>query len=411
MKGPELVEMKIVGMETYSIGIPIPKPYFHSAWIPGFTEKHMNFTLVRFLSDEGIKGYSSVLSFNILGTKRFIDGKVKPLLPARIECINDIESFVEIVRRKLIPHKNVGELPYRKYLFLPHLTKALHLMRFFEPRLWCVEIALWDLLGKAKSKPVCDLLGRTQEKVKAYISTGETISMEKHTEVAMRHKERGVKAIKLRAHHWNIKDDLRAIEKVRKAVGDDMEIMVDANQAATPLPPFWSRKKAFAFARELESLKCVWLEEPLPIHDLYGIRELQEKVNILIAGGELDQGIGRFRQLLNCYDIIQPDVQFSGGIAEVKKIADMAEQKGKMLIPHSWGSGLSLAANLQLIGSLKNCPYVEFPCDPPLTPEIRDSILTETIRIGDDGYVSIPQKPGLGVEVDEEAIKKLTHGY
>jgi D-galactarolactone cycloisomerase len=237
--------------------------------------------------------------------------------------------------------------------------------------------------------------------------TGETISEKKHIEDAIRHKEQGIKAIKLRAHHRNTKEDVEAIEKFREAVGDDMEIMVDANQASTPLPPFWSRRKAFEFARELERLKCVWLEEPLPMHDLYGIGELQERAEILIAGGELDQGIERFGQLLDCYDVIQPDVHFSGGIGEVKKIGDMAEQRGKMLIPHCWGSGLSLAANLQLIGSLSNCPYVEFPCDPPLTPDIRDAILVETIEVGKDGHVSIPQKPGLGVEVNEEAISRF----
>jgi D-galactarolactone cycloisomerase len=397
--------MKIIDMNTRVIRVPVPKPYFHSAWIPGFTEKHFVFTLIELSSDEGIKGYSSVSSLGILGTKAFLDEKVKPLLPETLEDVADIERFVENVRGKGVARKSAGEVAYRKHVFLPHLAKALHLSRFFEMRVWCVEIALWDLLGKAKNKPVCELLGKTQDKVKAYISTGETVSMEKHAEDARRYKEQGIKAIKLRAHHGDMRKDLRAIEKVREAVGEDMEIMVDANQAATPLPPFWSRQKALEFARELEGLHCKWLEEPLPMHDLYGIRELQEKVGILIAGGELDQGKERFRQLLECYDIIQPDVHFSGGIGEVKKIADMAEQKGKMLIPHCWGSGLSIAANLQLIGSLRNCPYLEYPLDPPLTLEIRDAILTEPITIGSDGFVQIPQRPGLGVEVNEEVIR------
>ncbi|HEY48867.1 MAG TPA: mandelate racemase/muconate lactonizing enzyme family protein [Dehalococcoidia bacterium] len=398
--------MKITDVKTYSISIPIPKPYFHPAWIPGFTEKHFTFTLIEILSDEGIKGYSSVLSFSILRTKKFIDKKVKPLIPEQVEDIADIERFVQNMRSMNIPKKSAGTTPYKKRLLFPHITKGLYMLRHFEPRLWCVEVALWDLLGKAKNKPVCELLGRTQERVKAYISTGEKISIEKHVEDARRYKEQGIKAIKLRAHHRNIKNDLKAIEKVRETVGADMEIMVDANQAPNPLPPFWSRKKALNFARELERLKCLWLEEPLPMHDLYGIRELQEKAEILIAGGELEQGEERFGQLLDCYDIIQPDVHFSGGIGQVKRIGEMAAQKGKMLIPHCWGSGLSLAANLQLIGSLSNCPYLEYPCDPPFTTDIRDAILTESIKIGNDGYVTIPQKPGLGVEVNEAVIKR-----
>ena len=398
--------MNITDFKTYSISLPIAKPYFHPAWIPGFTEKHFTFTLVEIVSDEGLKGYSSVLSFNILGTKKFLDKKIKPLIPEQINDIADIERFIQILRIRGIPKKSAGEVPYKKRLFLPHLTKGLYMLRHFEPRLWCVEVALWDLLGKAKKKPVCELLGKAQDKVKAYVSTGEKVSIEKHVEDARRYKEQGIKAIKLRAHHLCTKNDLKVIEKVRVAVGDDMEIMVDANQAPNPLPPFWSRKRALNFARALEELKCKWLEEPLPMHDLYGIKELQEKAEILIAGGELEQGEDRFRQLLECYDIIQPDVHFSGGFGEVNRIGKIAEQQGKMLIPHCWGSGLSLAANLQLIGSLKNSPYLEYPCDPPFTPEIRDTILTETIKIGKDGYVSIPQKPGLGVEVNEEVIER-----
>jgi L-alanine-DL-glutamate epimerase-like enolase superfamily enzyme len=398
--------MKITDMKTYLVRVPISEPFLHPAWIPGVTEKHFTFTLIEILSDEGIKGYSSVRSFGVMGMKRFIDKKVKPLLPQKLEDVSDIEEFIQIIRKELIPNRRQREVPYRKHLIFPHLTKVLCLFRDLGRRVWYVEIALWDLLGKAKNKPVCELLGKKQEKVKAYISTGETVSIKKHVEDAKRYKEQGVRALKLRAHHRNIKEDLEAIERVREAVGDGMEIMVDANQASLPLPPFWSRKKAFHFAKELEGLKCTWLEEPLPGNDLYGIKELQEKVGILIVGGEAESGKERFRQLLDCYDVIQPDVHFAGGISGVKTIADMAEQRGKMLIPHCWGCGLSVAANLQLIGSLGNCPYLEFPFDPPLTLETRDAILTEPIRIEKDGYISIPQKPGLGVEVNEEVIKK-----
>ncbi len=165
-------------------------------------------------------------------------------------------------------------------------------------------------------------------------------------------------------------------------------------------------------ARELDQLGVVWLEEPLPKDDLKGLAELARQADIPIAGGELEWGIHRFREFLELgvYDIVQPDPHWCGGILECRKISALAEAASRQCILHTGGmGGLWVAANLQVSGAIPNCPYFEYLMEPPVwTPEIRDAFLQEPIRISADGYVEIPDGPGMGVRVNEEAITRYT---
>jgi D-galactarolactone cycloisomerase len=219
----------------------------------------------------------------------------------------------------------------------------------------------------------------------------------------------------LRIRNQDIRKDLAVIEAVRVAVGDDVELMVDANQAwlihGFGDYPKWDLKRAMSVARELEQLGVVWLEEPLRMRDYEGLSILRRSTSVAISGGELNDDLDDFRELINrgCYDIIQPDVTFAGGILTCRKIAGMAEAANIVYNPHTWSNGLGLAANLQLMGAIPNCTYCEFPYDPPgWIPEGRDAMLTEPIRIDGDGYVAVPSEPGLGVEVDWEKVR--AHG-
>ena len=152
-----------------------------------------------------------------------------------------------------------------------------------------------------------------------------------------------------------------------------------------------------------EKLELRWLEEPLPSDDLIGLAELRKKVDIDIAGGENDAFTWRFRQILEkgAYDIIQPDVTRSGGITEVKKIAGIAESHNKLCINHIFGVGPIQYANLQLIGAVSNCPYMEYGFYP-------DEFLltTKSIEVDKDGYALLPDLPGLGFILDEDALKQ-----
>jgi len=156
------------------------------------------------------------------------------------------------------------------------------------------------------------------------------------------------------------------------------------------------------------------MEEPVPHLLNPGVSAaLAAAVDIPIAGGGQILGMHMFKQLLenNVLDIIQPDVEHAGGMLEVHNICVLAESFGKCCSPHTFGPGLLLAASLQVIGAT-NVPYVEVPFFPPaITPETRDGILCETIQVDSEGYIEIPQKPGLGVELSEESIKRFTVGF
>ncbi|MEM2876093.1 MAG: mandelate racemase/muconate lactonizing enzyme family protein, partial [Candidatus Bathyarchaeia archaeon] len=279
-----------------------------------------------------------------------------------------------------------------------------------------LEIALWDIVGKAANKPVYKILGAYRDKVMAYAATTQLHSPEEHAREAVEFRESGIKAIKLRLHRPKPEDDLEVVRSVRDAVGGDMTILVDANQNNPAVHyNFWSRKTALKVARELEKMDVYWLEEPLPRTDLEGLAELSAAVDINIAGGEHATNVYEFRDALfmGAYDIVQPDVILGNiGITGIRKVSVIADSVGKLIVPHVCGSGSSglfLAATLQALGTVSNCPFIEYPLEPPaLTPETLHAILKERILIDKDGFVEIPQKPGIGVELDEETIAKHT---
>jgi len=284
---------------------------------------------------------------------------------------------------------------------------------FFIGRPWPLEVALWDIIGKATGQPIYKLLGGGQQRLKAYASTGELRSPEQRVEDALRLRDEGFRALKLRFHRPNPRDDLRVLEAVRKAVGDSMDIMVDANYgwviAPDRAPQRWDLRTAISMARAMEELGVYWLEEPLYCYDYDGLAELRRQVNLRIAGGELNQGFHEFKILLekDCFDVYQPDVTFAGGFFQCRQIAAMLQAHGKTITPHTWTNGIGFAANLHFAASLGSCPYLEFPYDPPnWTPEVRDFMLAEPFRIDAEGYVKVPQGPGLGIELDEEKLKR-----
>lgn len=275
-----------------------------------------------------------------------------------------------------------------------------------------IEIALWDIIGKAVGQPVYKLLGACRDKVMAYAATAQLRSAENYVKRAIDYKKRGIQAIKLRLHRPDPEDDLNVVRAVREAVGKEMTIMVDANQNNVSLGyEYWSRRTAMAVARELEKLDVYWLEEPLPRADVEGLAAMAAALEMYIAGGEHCSNIYEFRDALfaRAYDIVQPDVTIGNiGISGIRKVSVLADAMGRMVVPHVSGggnNGLQLAAVLQALGTISNCPFIEYTFDPPaLTPEGLHIILKEPILIEADGYVRIPQKPGIGVEINEEAV-------
>jgi L-alanine-DL-glutamate epimerase-like enolase superfamily enzyme len=163
-------------------------------------------------------------------------------------------------------------------------------------------------------------------------------------------------------------------------------------------------------ARELEELGVLWLEEPLPRHDYDGLARLRASLNtLMLAGGEANHGMHELKLLLDrgCYDILQPDALTCEGIFQLRKVAGLAEAANCLLVPHTCGNGMGLLANLHLAASVPNCPWLEFPHDPPsgFTARSRDCMLAEPLWIDAEGRVAVPERPGFGFMLDDEAVQ------
>ena len=283
---------------------------------------------------------------------------------------------------------------------------------------WAFEMALWDIIGKASKQPVYRLWGGFQQRIPAYASLAEVPGFDEQVERIHQLRSVGMRAFKLRLRRPNIKDDIALVEHVRSVFGDQIDLMVDANQANVMPSPnpigAWTYNEALTVARAMQELNVLWLEEPLPRYNYQQLAQLAEAVDMPIAGGELNIGLHEFKTMIdmNCYDIIQADASFSEGIFQLRKVAALAEMSFKKFIPHTWSNGIGLAANLQLAASLPNCPWFEFPVDPPgWTIEARDFMLKKPFQVDEDGSISLSELPGLGLDLDELAIQKYTKNH
>lgn len=271
----------------------------------------------------------------------------------------------------------------------------------------CVDIALWDLVGKACGQPLYKLWGAARERVIPYASMVALGTPEERARLAGRLADEGWRAIKLRLHHPTIREDIRTVEAVRAAVGDRMTITVDANQAqsAGNWQPgvMWDFMRALETARELEKLGVYWLEEPLQRYEFAQLAELNRQVALPIAGGENNRGLHEFRQMceMGVYDVLQPEPLVTEGITGLRKIGALAEAFGKRIVPHHGGGSIGTIATLHLTASWPHAPFWELLHDPPIGSfEHRFSIFKNPPRPAKDGLIDLPQGPGLGVEID-----------
>jgi len=367
--------VKITNVEMMTLAGPPLPALAHPAWAPGTTWSRWGGAIVKISTDEGITG---------IGTPGYNAASV-------------LESWVK--------PQLIGKDPFAVEQHAQVLRMA--------GGCWGVEIALWDIIGKACGQPIYKLWGGYTDRVPAYASFIEVRSPEQRAEDAVRVRDQGYRAVKLRIHNWSVKEDVAQVEAVRKAVGNSLTLLVDANQAqqpGTPQPapsPIWSEQRALQTARELERLGVYWLEEPLDRYNLDGLTRLCAAVDMYIAGGENNRGLHEFRWLIerNCYDILQPEALVTEGIGQLRKVAALAEMHHKLVAPHHGGGGVGLAAHLHLCAAIPNASYLEVFNDPPcMTSDIFQWYLTEPLTIDQDGFVAVPQKPGLGVELDEAKI-------
>ncbi len=376
--------MKITEVRARLLVFPLPAE-FRPAWARGRPMRELQMVLVEVETDEGITG---------LGAAH-----------AGPEALPAIERFVR-------PYF-LGQDPTA----VEALTAVLRDAEILGPPLYFMEIPLWDIVGKRAGLPVYQLWGGYQRAVPAYCATGEVRPAAQRVEDARRIQAEGFRALKLRFHHDDPRDDLAVVRAIRDAVGDGLEIIVDANQAGVEpghgAHRTWGYHTAYRVARELEGLGVLWLEEPLPRADYDGLARLRSNLNsLMLAGGEDNHGLHEFKLLLDrgCFDILQPDALLSEGIFQLRKVAGLAEAAHRLVVPHTWGNGMGLLANLHLAAALPNCPWLEFPHDPPsgFTAQARDCMLAETLWIDAEGSVAVPDRPGFGFVLDDEAVAAHT---
>jgi len=274
-----------------------------------------------------------------------------------------------------------------------------------------LEIALWDLAGKAAQQPVYKLWGAQKDRVPAYASMIQLSTPEERARMAVQLKSEGWKAIKLRLHYQTLREDIALVAAVRKAVGDDMEIMTDANQAqsAAGWQPgvVWDFRRALETARELEKLNVYWLEEPLRRYDFDGLAELNRQVEIPIAGGENNAGVHEYRTMCEkcVFDILQPDIMVADGVTGFREIGALANVYRKHVIPHHGGGNLGTVAQLHAIASWPNAPWIEILHDPPIASYLHGfAIMEDAPRVDKDGYMTLPQEPGWGVSISKAML-------
>ena len=192
--------------------------------------------------------------------------------------------------------------------------------------------------------------------------------------------------------------------------------MVDCNQGwRLPQDTYapWSLKDAVTVARELERLGVYWMEEPLHRGDRAGMRALRQMTSIRIAGGELTRELYEFRDLVTegCLDVLQPDAACVGGITGLRRVCTMAQDHNLVFTPHTWGNGIGLVANAHLTAGLADAPFLEYPYDPPeWDVDRRDYMMAEPCRVDAQGWLVLPDTPGLGIALDEAMLARTRIG-
>jgi L-alanine-DL-glutamate epimerase-like enolase superfamily enzyme len=354
------------------------EPPFRASW-DSKPRTHFDATLVRVSTESGLVGYGS-------GDKM-------------VGFSGHEELFI-------------GEDPLaieRHYRVLSHID-------FHYGRCWPLDLALWDLAGKIAGQPCWKLLGGLSSRLRAYASSGVLRDSAAMAEQAERYLAQGFRAMKVRFHRGDWRDDVRALEAVRARVGDRLDLLVDCNQGWR-LPwdteAAWTLKDALAVARELERLDIYWMEEPLHRADHAGMRALREATDVRIAGGEMTRQVHELRDLIGagCLDVLQPDVALVGGITGLRRIAIMALEYNLVFTPHTWTNGMGVTANAHLAAGLAESPLLEYPFDPPdWSLERRDFLMAQPLAVDSEGWLQLSDTPGMGYEPNEGLLAKTRIG-
>jgi L-alanine-DL-glutamate epimerase-like enolase superfamily enzyme len=365
--------MRIAAVETRRYRFPLDPP-FSAAWDPT-PRTHQDATLVIVRSDDGVEGCASG---DALPDAEIVASLLVGLDPRRTETVREVLETVD----------------------------------FHGSRPWTAEAAVWDLLGRTLGEPLWRLLGGRRDRIPAYASSGEPLQAHERARRCVALRDAGVRAVKIRFHQADWRQDVAVVEAVRAAVGDEMELMVDANQGwrmPGDREPRWDVATAAQVARALEPCGVYWLEEPLRTDDLEGYAALRCLTTLRLAAGEMVRSAQEARDLVlrGGVDVVQTDAVLSLGLGGCRRLAALADLAGRAWSPHTWSNGYGLLVNLHAALAFSSVPWLEVPLDPPSwSAERRDWLLPEPLQLAADGTIAPPDGPGLGVAPDLDALER-----
>lgn len=340
--------------------------------------------LIRIETDEGIVGYGEVDTSPGVG-KAVIDAEM-----SHGTCYGLREI---LIGKDPFDIEQIWELMYRKTNYYGRQGVVVHAMSG-------VDMALWDILGKALGKPVHKLLGGSFcRDVRAYASMLMPEAVEEVRESVRRYVEQGFTAVKLGYGPLgkDVRRDVELAAAAKEAAGRGVEVMIDIGHGYT-------LKMGMQAAKEFEPLGIYWMEEPFPPEALDDYQRLADSTSLRIAAGEQDVGRWAFRRLIweAHLDVLQPDISRVGGLTEAKRIAYMAHEANRPCVPHAFRTGVLVAACLHLIAAIPNSAFLEFSVT---DSALRRELLLEPFKV-ENGCVAVPTKPGLGIEINPDTVKK-----
>lgn len=360
--------MKITEVQAVPLAIPMRPTSPPSPWTAGAAKQ----VLVRLTTDQGLTGWGECFAYGApLAVASVVDEALAPLL--------------------------AGQDPSRIEPLLAAMQKALMIWGRRGLGMFAVsgvELALWDLAGKAAGLPVYRLLGGlAQPRLRAYASLLRYDSPSDVGLACAAAAARGFTAIKLH------QVDVESVAVARDAVGEGVELMLDTNCP-------WSVEEAIRIGRRLEAYDLRWLEEPVwPPEDYEGLARVRAAVGVPIAAGENDATAFGARALLaaGAADVVQPSVTKAGGLGELRRIAALAAAAGVTFQPHSYYFGPGLAATAHLIAATAGVPYIEWP-----PGELEAPLMAEPLRC-DTGVVTVGERPGLGADPDPAVLARYPY--
>ena len=400
--------MKIVSIEAFALQIPLAEPYWGSqAWGGRESEVDNNadatwhgFPALGRLQPAYDDGICTVV------VKVIADGGLVGWGEAKAPVVPRVARTVvtDLLAARLIGKDPRDVIPLWENMYSSMRLRG-HSHGFLLEAMSGVDMALWDLLGKSLSTPVYRLLGGAfRRRIPVYASAVRGLGLEATSEEWKRLEqeatsflERGFTAMKMAAGH-GVEADLASARRVREIIGPEIELYVDAAER-------YSVPQAVRLARALEPLGVGFLEAPLPAEDLDGYAELAGRTSVPIANDLLVNRHETLQLLLRRgLGLVQPDVCRAGGITGCLRIAQLADVFGVPFQPHvSLGSAIHFAASLHLAATAPNLFRMEFWAG---NNPLGESVLRRPLLAIEDGFVLVPEGPGLGADVDEEKLLK-----